>query len=685
MIEDSNPADGALRDKPILPSSTEMNSASLDEMKDNHVGYDPVELLKLMYLSREGDRREGVLHRQSKGWFQVAGMGHETLSVIAFEMQEDDYLFPYYRDRAMVLARGVTNSQLASAYFAKAGSSSKGRQMPGHYSDRSKNVWSVPTPTGANALPACGVAWAMQLEGKPGLVVATVGDAASRQGEFHEAISFAVERNLPIVFVVEDNNYGISTNTEQFNPFKLEIYNPDLIVEVDARHPDRLHEVMAPIMNKARTGGGPTVVVCDLDRLCSHTSSDDHRVYRPQDEIDEMYDRDPIDVYSRELIEAGKLTESQWETIRKEINEQVDQEYIAAENEPDPTAESLMDDLLGPLGEATVPPLEGNRTWRMVDAINHVFKQRLATDSKTIFFGEDIEAPKGGVFGLTNDLSADHPDRAFNSPLAEATIVGVGIGMASYGMSPVFEIQFIDFCGPAMNQISQNLGTLRWRTGGDWKCPMVLYAPYGAYLPGGSLWHSQANESMFAHMPGMRVVVPSTPEDAAGLMWTSMHADDPTIFLVPKHLFRQQMQVGDVEPVPFGKARIRQSGEDVTIVTWGNCIEQAFEAAKRLEDQCNCEIIDLRSIQPWDRETVLKSVEKTGRLVVIQEDGRSCSVGQMIITDLLADQEAFFHFVSPPQLVSKPDVHIGYNPIYEYAALPDTDELVKAIERTLEE
>ncbi len=656
-----------------------MNSA------DDFEGFDSLSLLKLMFLSREGDRREGVLHRQSKGWFQVAGMGHETLATVSLALEEGDYLFPYYRDRAMVLARGVTNAELASAYFAKAGSSSKGRQMPGHYSDRKRNVWSVPTPTGANALPACGVAWAMQLEGKKNIAVATVGDAASRQGEFYEAVSFAVERQLPIVFIVEDNNYGISTNTEKFNPFNLGIFHDDLVKHVDARHPERLGQFMAPILDKARSGGGPTVVVCELDRLCSHTSSDDHRVYRPQEEIDEMMQRDPIELYAKELIAAGKLTQEDWDAIQETIRQEVDQDYINAENEPDPSTTELMDDLFGDEPTATTPPLESGKQWRMVDAINHVFKQRLASDDKTIFFGEDIEAPKGGVFGMTNDLSHDYPERAFNSPLAEATIVGVGIGMASYGWNPVFEIQFIDFSGPAMNQISQNLGTLRWRTGGQWKCPVVLYSPYGAYLPGGSLWHSQANESMFAHMPGIRVVIPSTPEDSAGLMWTAMQADDPTLFLVPKHMFRQQMQVESVEPVPFGKARIRQEGEDVTVVSWGNCVELAFEAAKQLEQECSVEIIDLRSIQPWDREMVLESVEKTGRLVVVQEDGRSCSVGQMIITDLLADEKGFYHFVSPPQLVSKPDIHIGYNPIYEYEALPDVEELIDAIQVTLEE
>lgn len=649
--------------------------------------YNRLELLNLMYLSREGDRREGVLHRQSKGWFQVAGMGHEPLAAISMLMQPDDYLFPYYRDRAMVLAKGVTNAELASAYFAKLGSSSGGRQMPGHYSDRSRNIWSVPTPTGANALPACGVAWAMQMDGKPNLAVATVGDAASRQGEFYEAIAFAVERQLPIIFVVEDNNYGISTNTEKFNPFKLEIFNESHLLQIDARHPDRVFEAAAPAMEKARNGGGPTVIVAELDRLCSHTSSDDHRVYRPQEEIDAMADRDPILVLSRELIEAGELTEADWEKTKEDINKQVDEEYIAAENEQDPSPDDLMKQLMAPPATPESPPIEGGNKQRMVDSLNQIFKQGLDSNESYVFFGEDIEAPKGGVFGLTADLSDLHPDRVFNSPLAEATIVGVGIGMASYGKRPLFEIQFIDFIGPAMNQVTQNMSTLRWRTNGDWTCPMVLYAPYGAYLPGGSLWHSQANESVFAHYPGMRVVVPSTPEDATALMWTAMHTDDPTMFLIPKHLFRQQMNVEleNVPPVGFGEARVRQEGDDVTIVTWGNCIEQAFSAAHALADECSVEIIDLRSIQPWDKETILESLEKTGRLVIVQEDGRSCSVGQMIIADIMGDPESFCYFVSAPQLVSKPDVHIGYNPIYEYAALPDVDQVINAIRITMED
>ncbi len=643
-------------------------------------------LLKLMYLSREGDRREGVLLRQSKGWFQVAGMGHEPLAILALLMEEEDFLFPYYRDRAMVLARGVSNYELALAYFAKRSSSSGGRQMPGHYSDRSRNIWSTPTPTAANLLPACGAAWGMQLEGKPNVVVATTGDAAARQGEFYEAVAFAVERQLPIVFVVEDNRYGISTNTDQFNPFKLGVFNEEIgIHHVNARLPQKLHQAGVEALAKAREGAGPSVLVCQLDRLCSHTSSDDHRVYRPADEIADMMECDPIEVLAAQLIQEGELTAKSWEAAKEKIDAQVDQEYQKAEEADDPSAEDLLDELQADSPSAEVPPLEGNRRWRMVDAVNHVFDAGLQRNSKFIFFGEDIEDPKGGVFRLTANLSTKHPERVFNSPLAEATIAGVACGLACYGMRPVFEMQFVDFTSPGWNQICQNLATIRWRTNGDWTCPAVIYAPSGAYLPGGSLWHSQSNEALFAHIPGLRVVMPSTPEDAAGLMWTAMHAEDPTIFLVPKHLIRQQMDVGDAPPVQFGSARIRREGTQVTLVTWGNGVEVSLAAANEASDVASVEVIDLRSLQPWDKHMVQQSLAKTSRLVVVQEDNVSCSVGQMIICELTSDSESWYSFVSPPQLVSRDDVHIGYHPILEYAALPSVQSIVTAIEQVMEE
>ena len=283
-----------------------------------------------------------------------------------------------------------------------------------------------------------------------------------------------------------------------------------------------------------------------------------------------MMERDPIDLLSQRLIDSGQLSSDEWTQIQDDISKQVTADYDRAQNEADPDPAELMTHLLAPAKPAVPPPIAGDRSVRMVDAVNEVFQDALKNDDRVVFFGEDIEDPKGGVFGLTKGLSDAHPNRVFNSPLAEATIAGVACGMASQGMRPVFEIQFMDFIAPAWNQISQNLATLRWRTGGTWTCPAVFYAPYGAYLPGGSLWHSQANESWLAHTPGLRVVVPSTPEDAAGLMTTAMQADDPTFILLPKHIIRQPIQVDGAMPaVPFGKAKIRREGTDVTIVSWG--------------------------------------------------------------------------------------------------------------------
>ncbi|MEM7473551.1 MAG: thiamine pyrophosphate-dependent enzyme [Planctomycetota bacterium] len=650
---------------------------------------DQLELLRLMYLSREGDRREGILHRQSKGWFQVAGIGHETMATVSLMMHDIDYLVPYYRDRAMVLARGVTNYDLALAYFAKRESSSRGRQMPGHYSSKQHKVWSVATPTGVTALPACGIAWSLKLRKEPGLVITTIGDAAVRQGEFYEAVCFAVERDLPIVFIVEDNRYGISTCTDQFNPFKLNIFNDQLgIQHIDARRPEVLEAAASQVMDKARSGGGPSIMVCEVDRLCSHTSSDDHRVYRPSDEISELMDRDPIPLLAQKLITEGTLSESQWDDMQDEITKQVDLDYQRAEQAEDPVAEEVLEDVLGDPPQAQpVPNLksEGGKL-RMVDAVNQVFHAAVKENPEAIFFGEDIEDPKGGVFGLTQGLSTAHPDQVFNSPLAEATIVGVACGMASVGMKPVFEIQFADFVAPAWNQISQNLTTLRWRSGGQWTAPVLLYAPYGAYLPGGSLWHSQANESWFAHLPGMRVVIPSTPEDAAGLIATSLKAEDPIVVLLPKHLIRRPSQYdGEVQPIPLGKAALRREGKDLTILSWANCMELAMDAAEKLAPEIDAEVIDLRSIVPWDKEAIRQSVEKTGRLLIVQEESESCSVGQLIISELTSNEDSWYSFKTAPRMISKPDVHCGYNPIYEYAVLPSLEAVIETANQIMEE
>ena len=640
-----------------------------------------LDFLKLMMMSREGDRREGILLRQSKGWFQVSGMGHEALGALALCLREDDFIFPYYRDRGLMLARGLTNYEMAIAYFAKRESSSGGRQMPGHYSSKKHNVFSVCTITAANLLPACGAAWAMKLDGKDSVVIATVGDASSRQGEFFEAWAFAVQENLPVIFIVEDNKYGISTPTEKFLPFHLGIMEESAYIKVDGRHASEVFEAGKKAIDKARKGDGPTMMWVDLDRLSSHTSSDDHRVYRPLDEIEEMTHRDPIRLLMEELIAEGNLTQEKFSQIQEEVADQVDKDYLKAEKLDDPIAEEVMKDCWGAECVAEAPPIAPGRM-TMVTSINQTFTKSLENDPKIVFFGEDIEDPKGGVFGVTKGLSESFPKQVFNSPLAEATLMGVGIGMAAYGWRPVFELQFIDFISPGWNQIVANMSTLRWRSFGEWKCPITIYAPYGAYLPGGSLWHSQSNEASLAHVPGLRVAIPSTPEDAAGILWTSIHGDDPSFVLIPKHIFRMQREVTDIKPVPFGQARVVAEGSDVTIVTYGNTIELVEEAVAK--SGVSCEIIDLISIVPCDYETITKSVDKTGRLVVVHEDTKTCGFGESIISNMVSAPERFNLFLSPPQLVCRDDVHVGYNPIYEYAALPDIQQVLDAIKVVME-
>lgn len=643
-----------------------------------------LEFLRLMMLSREGDRREGILLRQSKGWFQVGGLGHEALAAFAYTLRPDDWIFPYYRSRALMLARGMTDYEMALAYFAKRESYSAGRQMPGHFSSVKLNVFSVPTPTSSNLMPGAGCAWAMKLSGTDSLVLASVGDAATRQGEFYETIAFGIQEKLPLVVVVEDNKFGISTPTDRYLPFNLGMINPEIIVHVNGRYGDKVLDAGAKAVAKARAGEGPTLIWCDLDRLGSHTSSDDHRVYRPLEDIEKMFERDPIRLLKEELIAAGELTEERFGKMQEEIAAEVDADYLRAEKEEDPKAEEVLLHNFGQDPPAERPPIQPGEKSNMVQAINTTFHKALEADPKVIFFGEDIEDPKGGVFGLTKGLSDAFPKQVFNSPLAENTILGVAVGMGLYGMRPVFEIQFIDFISPGWNQVVTNMSTLRWRTSGRQKCPLVVYAPSGAYLPGGSLWHSMSGEGYLMHTTGIRVAIPSTPEDAAGLFWTAIHGDDPTFILVPKHIFRKAMPVEKVEPVPFGKARIRRVGSDVTLVTWGNGTELAEEAAGKLEGEVSVEIVDLRSIVPCDYDTVTKSLEKTGRLVVLYEDNRTGGFGQAVVAEMTSKPERWNLFLSPPQVVAREDVPIGYHPIYEYAALPSVDQVIAAIRVTME-
>ncbi|PWU06556.1 MAG: hypothetical protein C5B43_01565 [Verrucomicrobia bacterium] len=644
-----------------------------------------IRLLKLMLTSRAGDLREQRMIRQGKGWFHVSGMGHESMGAIGLLMEEGDYCFPFYRDRALVLSRGITSYDLALTFYAKKESSSGGRQLPAHYSNRKLNIWSHLSPIAAHWLPACGAAWGLKLDGKQGkVVVATVGDGGSRQGDFFEAICFAKEHNLPVIFVVEDNGFAISTKTDRMNAMALKELNEDEWVLVDGSNPQEVYEKAKEAFEKVRHGKGPAFIWSKVERLSSHSSADDQRNYRSEEEITKMGLRDAVTRFKNDLIKEKVLSQEQINEIEQEIEITVRDAYTKAESAADPQPGDEKKNVFGSIGIGKAPTLTAGEKYRMADAINFTFKDALSTNKDVCFFGEDVEDPLGGVFKLTKGLSSEFPGRVVNSPLAESTILGVACGLASYGKRPIFEIQFVDFIGPALNQLFNNIALLRWRSNGDWTCPAIIYAPCGGYLPGGAIWHSQTNESAFAHFPGLLIVMPSTPEDASGLLLSALASEEPVLFLIPKHLLWAPRELpAKLGPIPIGKAAVRHEGSDLTVVAWGNCTEVVESALSKLDNGAGIEYIDLRSIVPWDKETIIHSVSKTRRLVIVQEDTINCSVGQMIITTLMEDHVIWNSMIAPPVLVSKGNVHIGFNPVLEYSSLPDVERVIKAINKTL--
>lgn len=662
----------------LIMSQNQKSVASEEEI-------DPrLNLLRSLWRSRLGDLREQSLIRQGKGWFHISGMGHESLATAALHLQADDYAFPYYRDRAFCVQRGLSDAELALAFYAKRDSSSGGRQLTGHFSNRALNIWSHPSPVGAHLLPACGAAWGMQMDGQGQVVYASLGEAAARQGDFYEAVCFAKERQLPIVFVVEDNRIAISTDTRRTNPLALGVLAEDEWRRVDGVDVEAVSAVMEGAIAHARAGKGPAFVWCDVERFSNHSSADDQRMYRAADELEALESRDPVTRYEAQLIESGVLTAAEAEALETEIKAEVRANYQTAETAEDPREAEQDRHLYGPVGEPGEAPVELEPECRILDAVNQTFHAALDQMPEVVFFGEDIADPKGGVFNLTKGLSTKDPARAVNSPLAESTIMGVAVGLASYGKRPCFEIQFVDFIYPGWNQLVSNMATLRWRSFGQWQCPLVIYAPCGGYLPGGALWHSQSGEANFARIPGLRVAVPSTPNDASGLFWAALNGSDPTIILLPKHLmWAAQAAPAPVPAVALGKARVIRKGEVLTLVTWGNCVELVEESLAAMEESVDVELIDLRSIAPWDRDCLIESVCKTGRLLVVQEDNISASVGQMLVAELCSERQVLEALKSPPAIVSKGDVHIGFNPIYEYAALPDRERVVAAVEGML--
>ena len=647
-------------------------------------GLDRVALLRTMLLVRAGDLREERLLRQGRGWIHIPGQGHEPLAAIAAVLEPGDLLFPYYRDRALFQARGVTPLEMARDYLACASSSTGGRAMPVHGSYRRLGIFPPATPTASQCLPAAGAAWTLARAGRGRIVVTTIGDASVRQGEFHEALAFAVEHELPIVFVVEDNGYGISTPTRDQLPMRLGLYADRWSRRVDGRDVDTLALAARDAVSRARDGGGPTLLWAEFDRLVSHTNSDDHRVYRGAEEIAAMRARDPVERYAARLVAEGALAPAALAAMRSEVDREVDEAFAAAESESDPDPATALVELTGPASRAGValPFALDERENTVAAALGRTLREALDRLPAALILGEDVEDPKGGVFGFTRGLSTRHPGRVRNAPLAEATIVGVAAGAAAAGALPIFELQFIDFAAPAMNQLANQVATLRWRSRGDWTCPLVLYAPSGAYLPAGSTWHSQSNEGWWTHIPGLRVAVPSTPGDLAAILWTALNEHDPTLILIPKHRMRLRQPIAR-EARGFGRARVVAPGDDVTVVAWGNGVEVAVAAAGALAGRASVEIIDPVSLVPFDYEAVEASVARTGRLVVVDEDARTGSFGQSIVAEMVGRESRFAHFLAAPQLVARLDVHIPYHPVLEAAVLPDAKRVAAAILETL--
>lgn len=641
--------------------------------KDSHL-----KLLKLMLESRAKDKREAMLIRQGKAHVHVSSCGHEALMVIPFLLKKEDYLYPYYRGNHLMLAKGLDKEILAKDFFAKVSSSSQGRSMAAHCGSIEYRIFPTAASTASQCLPAVGSAWGQKIDGLGEVTVCSIGDGATREGEFYEAVCHSVQEKLPIIFLVEDNHYGISTKTDKMMPFRLNIFDSRLFVLLDGSNVFTLYYAIKKALKKASSGQGPSILWCDVDRIDSHTAGDDHRLYRTSYELQNL--RDPIKIYSNKLIELEYLTLQEFETLCQAVQEEIQSIYKKIVLDLEPESHDLKVHLYGKVVEHQLLPINITNTINMVDAVNIVLDLGLETNNKILVFGQDIEDPKGGVFGFTKGLSSKYSSRVTNAPIAEATIIGTAVGLAAHGYRPVFEIQFIDFITPGFDQLVTHVSSLRWRSCSQWTCPLVLYAAYGAYLPSGGLWHSQSNDGWWTHIPGLRVAVPSTPQDTIGLFWAAFQDSDPSLILIPKHIFRIKALVSDVKAIPFGQARIVQSGADITIVGWGNAIELIKKANEILAVQgISIEIIDLRTLIPCDWDTISQSVAKTGRLVVVQEDNKTSSFGASIITQVVTNQLYFNSLCAAPQLVARDDVHIPYHSDLEYAILPSVEDVIKAV------
>jgi len=643
-----------------------------------------LDLYRAMLTARQIDQVEMELTNRGEAFFHVSGAGHEASVALILHLTDDDYLHCHYRDKALLLARGVSARDFFDSLYCKRTSHSRGRQMSAHMSDRALNVLSIVGPVGNSALQAVGVAAAIREQASQPIVLCSVGDGTTQEGEFLEAIAEAVRSQLPVLFFVENNRWAISTRTDERTFFSTPYGEQDVfygvpIQRIDGRDVSAADERIGPIIREMRQSRGPAIVVFDVDRLTSHTNADDQTIYRDEADIARAQATgDPIPVLEQRLLRDG-VSDSQLREIRQQVKDAVARAEEESARGPEPKSwatakRPLPLDLTDAASEIRV---DGGELV-MRDAIREVLRWHLIHDPLVTLWGQDIDDPKGDVFGVTKGLGTEFGHRVKNSPLSESTIAGVSIGRALAGQRPVAFIQFADFLPIAYNQIASELGSLHWRTDGKWPAPVIIMVPCGGYRPGLGPFHAQSLESAIAHTPGIDVFMPSTAADAAGLLNAAFQSERPTVFFYPKSCLNDTENTTrgvERQLVPIGRARRVCSGQDITFLAWGNTVRLCQRAADALEKAgFGAELIDLRCLSPWDEGMVTASVSKTGRLIVVHEDNRTCGFGAEVVATITER----LHKPVDMRRVTRPDTYVPCNFANQIEILPSFKSILAA-------
>ncbi len=658
-------------------------------------------VLRLMNLSRTMDHKVMNILKQGKAFFHIAGAGHEATQIaFGLAMKKGvDWAFPYYRDMCFTLTLGIKPEDIFLSFLAKADDPfTGGRQMPCHWASKEFNIPTQSSPTGTQYLQAVGAALALKKKGINGVVYVSSGEGTTSQGEFHEAVNWASREKLPVVFVIQNNKWAISVPVQNQSAGKnysicemTKGYENLLRMEVDGTDFLHVNAAAQSAFKYARQGKGPALVEAHVVRLFSHSSSDDQKKYRPEDSLKEDLKKDPIVQFSNVLIEKGILTELAYEEFKKEITNHVNEAADWALKQEDPVPESALRFVFDESGKRG--RLEYEKVTHLgkpivfVDAINHALREEMERNNKIYLFGQDVADGKGGVFTATKGLStALSNERVFNSPLAEASILGVAIGMSLAGLKPCVEIQFGDYIWTAFMQIRDELVMYRYRSNNLFEAPVVIRTTVGGYIHGG-LYHSQNIEGFFAHMPGLLIAYPSNAADAKGLLKTSLRLNDPVLFLEHKGLYRQSY-ASSPEPdadylLPFGKANVVKIGNELSIITYGAMVHESVFAAKKLEDEgFSIEIIDIRTIAPLDVDTIYKSVMKTGKVMVVHEDTLTAGFGAELAASIT--ENCFESLDAPVRRIAAKDTPIPYHPNLENYILPTREKIYESLKQLLE-